>query len=229
MTRDYERALKRLDNQFTFDASLPSQSKIILDRLGVKWERIFSNEAKDIMERFERQTSRDSQKKLEDSLKELAGGMTIEVPVMPEALKEKVKAITYENVDLIKSVSSEFHDEIKGYMMRQMSGDGSLNDLYSYLREVQGKSHKRASFIARDQTFKLTSAMNSERMKASGVEQFEWVHSGGGANPRPLHVRYDGQIFSFSDPPIIDERTGERGLPGQAINCRCRMRPVLTF
>ncbi|RIQ43658.1 phage head morphogenesis protein, partial [Bordetella avium] len=31
------------------------------------------------------------------------------------------------------------------------------------------------------------------------------------------------------NPPIIDKTTGERGLPGQLINCKCRMRPVIDF
>jgi uncharacterized protein with gpF-like domain len=29
--------------------------------------------------------------------------------------------------------------------------------------------------------------------------------------------------------PVIDPRTGERGIPGQAINCRCVMRPLVEF
>jgi uncharacterized protein with gpF-like domain len=39
----------------------------------------------------------------------------------------------------------------------------------------------------------------------------------------------DGKIFSFDDLPIIDRKTGERGIPGQAINCRCTMTPVYEF
>jgi len=37
------------------------------------------------------------------------------------------------------------------------------------------------------------------------------------------------EIFSFDDLPVIDRRSGERGIPGQAINCRCRMAPVIEF
>jgi uncharacterized protein with gpF-like domain len=39
----------------------------------------------------------------------------------------------------------------------------------------------------------------------------------------------DGNVYSFDDPPIIDKNTGERGIPGQAINCRCFMVPVIEF
>ena len=88
---------------------------------------------------------------------------------------------------------------------------------------------ERAAFIARDQTSKLTTATNASRMKSAGVTRFRWRHSGGSFDPRVLHLQYDGQEFDLSDPPVIDERTGEKGLPGQAINCRCYMVPIIDF
>lgn len=66
-------------------------------------------------------------------------------------------------------------------------------------------------------------------MASAGVKKFEWIHSGGGAEPRELHVSYDGQIFDLDNPSIIDRRTGQRGLPGQLIKCKCKMRPVIDF
>ena len=39
----------------------------------------------------------------------------------------------------------------------------------------------------------------------------------------------NGGIFDFDNLPVIDEKTGERGIPGQAINCKCRMRPIVEF
>ena len=83
--------------------------------------------------------------------------------------------------------------------------------------------------IARDQTRKVYNSVNRARMQEMGMRKFEWVHSGGANEPRPLHVSYNGQVFDFDDPPIIDERTKERGFPGQAVNCGCVMRPVFVF
>jgi hypothetical protein len=73
--------------------------------------------------------------------------------------------------------------------------------------------------IARDQVRKVTTAINVERAKSAGITKFRWRHSGGGSEPRQDHVDMDGMIFSYDDPPVIDERTGERGYPGQLINC----------
>jgi len=66
-------------------------------------------------------------------------------------------------------------------------------------------------------------------MEKVGVKKFKWLHSGGGQKPRKDHIEMNGNIYSFDDLPVIDKRTGERGIPGQAINCRCRMAPVIEF
>jgi SPP1 gp7 family putative phage head morphogenesis protein len=97
------------------------------------------------------------------------------------------------------------------------------------LQEYEGVTLRRARNIALDQTRKAYNNINKGRMQAIGVQKFEWVHSGGGQKPRELHIELDGQVFSFDDLPVIDERTGERGIPGQAINCRCTMVPVIEF
>lgn len=54
-------------------------------------------------------------------------------------------------------------------------------------------------------------------MKSAGVKKFQWLHSAGGRDPRPLHINdypsgLNGGIFSFDDLPVIDEKTGERGI-----------------
>ena len=36
----------------------------------------------------------------------------------------------------------------------------------------------------------------------------------------------NGYVFPIDFPPIIDRKTGERGYPGQLINCKCHMEPV---
>jgi len=86
---------------------------------------------------------------------------------------------------------------------------------------------RRARMIAHDQTRKAYNNLNRGRMEKLGLKKFKWLHTGGSAHPRKLHQMLNGLVFSFDDPPIIDEKTGERGIPGQAINCRCRMQVVL--
>ena len=67
-------------------------------------------------------------------------------------------------------------------------------------------------------------------MRDVGITQFKWVHAGGSKDPRNYHKNVlNGKVFNVDDPPIIDQKTGERGYPGQAINCKCYQVPVIEF
>ena len=83
--------------------------------------------------------------------------------------------------------------------------------------------------------------LSARRMASVGINKVRWIH-GFPKEPRPYHARvWDGKsgkkdghpnglngfIFSLDNPPIIDEKTGERGLPGRLPFCSCRMEPVI--
>lgn len=233
MHRDYARQLGRLWDdhpELTQDANPGSQARILLNMLGRKWGRIFMKVADTLTERLVTQVDRTSKAALSSSLKELSGAVTLKLPDMPESLKPVISASIAENVALIKSVGVQFHQRIesKVYASIQTGGAGRATILKE-LRKVKGLADDRAKLIARDQTSKISAAYNAERAKAVGMRKFQWLHSGGGVDKRELHLKLNGQIFSYDDPPVIDERTGERGLPGQLINCRCVAVPVIDF
>ena len=46
------------------------------------------------------------------------------------------------------------------------------------------------------------------------------------AKVREEHAHLNGTTWAFDDPPIIDEHTGQKGLPGETYNCRCGLIPV---
>lgn len=229
MIGEYQRALFNTPG-VTQDESIATILARTLRGLSEKWAKRFAERARTLTDRMISRTDRYSKANLNKSLKELSGGMTLQTPDMPAGLYDRLLASTKENVGLIRSIPEEYHYRIEQAVMRsiQTGGLGSKT-LIDEIRQIGHSTEKRAELIAVDQTRKVTAAMNSERMKAVGLRKFEWLHSGGGKEPRELHVKYDGQIFDLDDPPVIDERTGERGLPGQLINCRCRMRPIVDF
>lgn len=236
MRKEYERELGKLlpelaeDAALSMDANLGSQARILLNKLSAKWQALFGRSASRITDRMISQVDTASKANLGASLKQLSGGLTIKTPDMPAGLQDVISASIAENVSLIKSVAVQYHDRISSAVLVsiQTGGQGRATVL-EQLREIGGMSERRAKLIARDQTSKITTQMNAERAKSVGMRKFQWLHSGGGAEPRKLHQRLDGQIFSYDDLPVIDERTGERGLPGQLINCRCQAIPVLDF
>ena len=144
-------------------------------------------------------------------------------------LKDVISAVIDDNVNYIKSIPEQYLKDLSGYVNRSIATGGGYKDLLSHIDRIGGVTKRRAKNIALDQTRKAYNSITKQRLLSAGVEKYEWIHSHGGAHPRRLHLSYDGKVFRFDDPPIIDERTGERGIPGQAVNCKCTMRPVLDF
>lgn len=212
------------------DASLASQARILFNWLNNKYSKLFASRATAMTERMIDSSSMASKRALGESLKKISGGITIPVPDMPGELSEKLTAATAENVSLIRSVQQQYHERISQVVLRSVAtGGNGAQDIFEAIRHYDGITERRAKEIAVDQSRKVVSAMNVERAKAVGMKKFIWLHSGGGAQPRKLHVDYDGQEFFYDDPPVIDERSQERGFPGQAINCRCTMVPILSL
>lgn len=233
MLAEYDRALRGLysaNPAVTQDESVTTQARRILGELGRKWSKVFAEKAGPLANRTIGQVDKFSKQNLGASLRDMSGGLTIKTFKMPAALYDKVLASTAENVGLIQSIPAQFQERLQGIVLRSIqSGGQGAGQIFEEIQSLNQVTKTRAKLIAVDQTRKITSAMNEERMKSAGVKKFEWIHSGGGAEPRSLHVEYDGQTFSIDEPPIIDKRTGQRGFPGELINCRCRMRPVIDF
>lgn len=235
MRKEYNREVRNLfkthadeESALAMDASLASQARILFNALGKKWAQLFASNATRMTERMIDTASMASKRDLGESLKKISGGITIPVPDMPAALQEQITAATAENVGLIKSIAQQYHERISQLVLRSAATGGrGAAEIFEGIRHYDGLTEKRAKLIAVDQTRKITAAMNVERAKSVGMKRFEWVHSGGGSDPRKLHLQYDGKIFEYDDPPVIDSRTNERGYPGQLVNCRCVMVPVL--
>lgn len=148
-----------------------------------------------------------------------------------------------ENVSLIKSIPREYLADMEKTVMRAVTTGKGPSDIYktaksqlelskdfkSHLKNTDEKVNRRAKLIANDQTRKVYTGLNAGRMKNAGMDRFKWLHNGGSAKPRPYHLdTLNGNEYSLSDPPVIDPKTGERGLPGQLVNCRCSMIPVIS-
>ncbi|MFY2819720.1 minor capsid protein [Achromobacter xylosoxidans] len=233
MLAEYDKALRGLykaNPEVTQDESVTTQARRILADLGRKWAKVFAEKAGPLANRTIGQVDKFSKQNLGASLRDMSGGLTIKTFQMPAALYDKVLASTAENVALIKSIPAQFQERIQGIVLRSIqSGGQGAGQIFDEIQSLNQVTRNRAKLIAVDQTRKITSAMNEERMKAAGVKQVQWIHSSGGAEPRSLHVKYDGEIFDLDKPPIIDEKTKQTGWPGMLPNCRCRLAPVLDF
>jgi SPP1 gp7 family putative phage head morphogenesis protein len=211
------------------NANIGSQARILVRSLEKRFNALFAKRAPLIAEQMAAGAEAASKTALHGSLQKMTGGLSLKTSLMTPQLKAVYRAQVAQNVGLIKTIASEYLHKVEGSVMRSITTGRGLQDLVPALEQYEGYTHRKAKNVALDQTRKTYNAINQGRMTAIGVKRFQWIHSGGGAEPRELHMAMDGQVFSFDNPPVIDEKTGERGIPGQAINCRCTMAPVFDF
>lgn len=231
MTKETRREVLAVFNAHGYaqDASLASMARIAMNYLMAKFQKLFGQKAKTLAESMVEKQSKLSALGVSASLKEASGGLKISGDVFGSRINDIMKASVAENVGLIKSIPTDYLNQVQGDVMRSITTGNGLQDLVPALEKYEGVTKRRAKNIALDQTRKVYNSLNAGRMQALGIKKFEWIHSGGGQKPRQDHIEMSGNIYSFNDLPVIDKRTGERGIPGQAINCRCRMAPVIEF
>lgn len=211
------------------DASVASQAKILTDKLTEKFDQLFGRKVKPVVDKMVSASSRASSSSLKRSLKSMSKDVTLKTDVLSGPLKEVLKASINENVELITTIGADYLTRVKGQVMRSIATGNGLEDLVPALKRYKGYTERKAKNVALDQTRKVYNQLNKGRMESAGIKQGKWLHSGGGQNPRKDHIALSGTIFDFANPPIIDKKTGERGFPGQAINCGCTFAPVITF
>lgn len=214
---------------FAQDASIASQARIITNMLSDKFDKAFAVLSTPLSQQMIEGSEKASGASLTLSLREISGGLTLPTRTFTPELKEVIKASINENVGLIKSIPSQYFDGVQGAVMRSITTGNGLQDLVPFLNKHKMITLERARLIARDQTSKAYANINKNRMIALGLREFEWLHTPGSRYPRHEHILMNGKIYSFDNLPVIDLRTGERGIPGQLIHCNCRMMPVVRF
>ena len=144
------------------------------------------------------------------------------------AVNDVLQATIHENVSLIRSIAQQHLTQVEGMVMRSVQRGRDLGQLATDLEQQLDVSKRRATLIARDQNNKATAVIQRTRQAELGITEAVWLHSGGGKEPRPSHVKagrdrvkYDIRVGWW------DPDDGAYILPGQLINCRCVALPVV--
>lgn len=199
------------------------------DRLLAKLTEKFATAAPAMANALVRRVDVNAKTGLQRSLREVAKDFTFKQEnskAVQDAINQQIGYNTY----YIKRIPGLFLDSVRQSVEDSVTKGNGLEDLEKVMLERYGDAKRHAKNVALDQTRKAYMAINTERMRDVGVTKFEWIHTGGSQDPRKYHKTVlNGNVYSLDDPPIIDQRTGERGLPGLLPFCRCTMRPVVTF
>ncbi len=159
--------------------------------------------------------------------------------ISDEGLEEQLAAMTQSNVQLIKSIPTQYLDNVNQIIQQAWLGKmpEDVNLHKEIAKQVKGKLEvndrrvvARAKLIARDQTSKLNSVFTQIRAQNMGSEEYIWRNMKDKrvrGNPSGLypyakydHWDYGGQTFRWDNPP-------DGGHPGTAVNCRCYARVIL--
>ena len=215
---------------FAQDASISSQARILTNALIKKYTDLFASLSKPMAERFAQESDKSSDLAVKSNLRQMSDELTLSTKMITSGpLNDILNAVVTENVGLIKSIPTQYLGGVQGAVMRSITTGNGMQDLVPFLQKHKGITLRRARSISMDQTKKAFSALSVERMKKAKIAAYIWKHTSGSRHPRKLHIEMDGNKYFYDDPPIVDEKTGMRGHPGTAINCACRMVPVLDF
>jgi SPP1 gp7 family putative phage head morphogenesis protein len=194
-----------------------------LKKLSKRWRENFTEASEGLAKYFAKAAANRSDAQLRSILKK--GGWTVKFDLTPQ-MRDVLDAAIVENVGLIKSIPERFHTEVEGLVMRSVSTGRNVSTLTRDLEDRYRITRKRAELIARDQNNKATGAFQRARQLEIGITEAIWLHSGGGKEPRPTHVRNSGKRFSVAR-GWYDPAVKKYIQPGELINCRCVSRPVV--
>lgn len=217
-----------------------------LAKLDRKWQERFKEYAKNKSPKMIQKVLKQSDVQLKETLKDWFAEKRFmlfdkEIPI---ALRQVLRASIEENVMYISNLPEKYAGQVRGAVYRTVTGGGTLKDLQVSLRKYAGMTARRAKLVASDQINKAFVNISAQRMKQAGITKYMWVHTNAGKTHRPYHKRkwdgvsgkkdghpngLNGFIFDMAHLPIIDEKSGERGLPGQLPFCHCDLAPVITF
>ena len=145
---------------------------------------------------------------------------------MTRAMNNAIASIVFENTSLIRSLPQKAFLEIEGLVMRGARTGYDAGRLTDELQKRFGVTRRRAEFISRDQMNKATEALSRVRMQELGIAEAVWIHSGTPKQPRPTHLKFNGQVFQL-DQGLYDADAHRYVHPGELPNCYCTKRPLI--
>lgn len=218
---------------FAMDDSIASQARILLNKLSDDFVSLFKSKARQMADKMVNGQVKLSDSAVKSSLKKMSEEFTLKGNIVSVELEEVIKSSVTENVSLINSIPEQYFTQITGEVMRGITSGKGASDISKSLMKYEGVTKRRAKEIAADQVRKVYTSVNIEKLKSIDAEEFIWVHSGGGQEPRESHLKMDGKKFSLNYSELIEQQKAmgvkdkDLGFPGYPVNCRCTMQAVL--
>ena len=203
----------------------------LLNALLKKWENRFLADIPLLASKMLLGVDKASSIAVSASLKEISKDLLINPSFLMEgALRSLFEAEITKNVNLFKTIPTQFFSEVQDTVIKSIVQGRGMADLVPYFQTFTNSDYHPHTFHrnyavnrALDQTRKAYQSANTMRVTKAGGTEFMWIHSGGSPDPDPTHVAMHRKIYSFDNPPVIMKVRGKevKGLPAERPNCRC--------
>lgn len=139
--------------------------------------------------------------------------------------RENTRQWVLQNVDLITTIPKETLKRMYNVISGGQYAGKTAAEIGRQIQASYNVSKSHARFIARDQMAKLNAQITQKQQADAGVSEYVWRTVGDG-RVRESHRHLNGKRFKYSDPPVVDPKTGRRANPGEDYQCRCVALPV---
>lgn len=164
----------------------------------------------------------------------------IEVPklnldevVIDKRAKKIAEDYTYNMDYWVKNWKAKEIVKMRRTVLHMTQNGARTETIKKYFMTRWGIAERKAEFLARNESGIASSVLKATHYQDMGCTHFKWLRSTS-KEKRELHLEYAKEtgnkygiggtnIFAFDNPPIIDERTGQRGLPQETYNCSCNL------
>jgi SPP1 gp7 family putative phage head morphogenesis protein len=156
--------------------------------------------------------------------KELSRGLREEIRKAPTG--RVMQQLLAEQVTLIQSIPLEAAQRVHRLTLEGLENSSRASELAKEIMRTEEVTASRAVLIARTETARTATTLTQTRAESIGADSYIWRTSGD-STVRSDHKKLNGKIFQWNNPPIADERSGERAHPGCIWNCRCFAEPII--
>jgi uncharacterized protein with gpF-like domain len=143
-------------------------------------------------------------------------------PYMDPSILNGQQAIAIENTTAtVESLSKEIESKVTAQVWRGLSAGTPQSQLALSLKATIGTLTNRVQYYQKENTTKFICQVERLIENEATLLKYTWHHTPQ-KHPREYHVRRDGHVFSWANPPWD-------GPPGTQPNCKCKARPILVL
>ncbi len=159
--------------------------------------------------------------------------LNLDEVVIDKRAKKIAEDYTYNMDYWVKNWKAKEITVMRRDVLEMTQNGARTGTIKKYFQTRWGIAERKAEFLARNESGIASSVLKATHYQDMGCTHFKWLRSTS-KEKRELHLEYAKEtgnkygiggtnIFAFDNPPIIDERTGQRGLPQQTYNCSCNL------